>query len=267
MKWGRVILVIFGALIITALGIDAADTIGGKEGTLLSQVIRTEEGKCPNGMVAVANIPNVSCVDAYEVSAGKACPVSDPENLVSSIENTENEACVPESIAEVTPWRFITRDQAMQMCARVGKRLPSSSEWYELSLGMVNMHDACNIKTSSVSRTGAYAGCKTPHGAYDMVGNVWEWVSDDVIDGKHNDQELPPEGYVAQVDKGGMATVSVPDAQLLFGSDYFWSRGEGSYGIIRGGYYDSGTDAGIYTVHADTLPTSASVGIGFRCVK
>jgi hypothetical protein len=266
MKWGRVILVIFGAVLITALGIDAADTVGGKDGTLLSQVIRSDKGVCPLGMAEVANIPNVTCVDIYEVSTGKECPVPDPENLVSSMKNIENEACIPESKAGVTPWRFITRDQAMQACARVGKRLPSSAEWYALSLGMVNMHDACNIKTSSVSPTGAYTGCKTPHGAYDMVGNVWEWVSDDVIDGKYKEQQLPPEGYVAQVDQGGMATVSVDTAQLLFGSDYFWSQQEGSFGIIRGGYYDSGTDAGIYTIHADTLPTSASVGIGFRCV-
>jgi len=92
-------------------------------------------------------------------------------------------------------------------------------------------------------------------------------VSDDVIDGMYNAAKLPESGYVTQVDSAGMATVANTEPQELFGKDYFWSRGEGAYGIIRGGYYDSGTDAGVYTVHADTLPTSASAGIGFRCIK
>ncbi len=267
MKWGRTILIIFAAVLVTALGIDAADTVGGKEGTLLSQVIRTQEGVCPDGMAPVANIPNLTCVDIYEASTSKECPVADPQNLLSSMQNIENQVCAPESKSNVSPWRYITRDQAMQACARAGKRLPTNGEWYQLSLGMVNMHDVCNIKTSTVSPTGSYNACKTPHGAYDLVGNVWEWVSDDVIDGTYRGQQLPDEGYVAQVDQNGMATVSVDNPQLLFGSDYFWAQAEGSFGIIRGGYYDSGTDAGIYTVHADTLPTVASAGVGFRCVK
>jgi len=267
MKWGRITLIIVGALIITALGIDAADTITGSRGTLLSQVIGEKTGACPKGMVEVQNLPTLSCVDTYEVSTGATCPVSEPENMLSSLKNIETQACVPETKVDATPWRYITRDQAMQACARVGKRLPTSEEWYQLSLGMVGINESCNISSKNVSRTGAFSTCVSPHGAYDMVGNVWEWVSDDVIDGSYKEHTLPVSGYVAQVDETGMATVSSGEAQELFGNDYFWSRDSGAYGIIRGGYYDSGTDAGIYVVHADTLPTAASAGIGFRCVK
>ena len=64
-----------------------------------------------------------------------------------------------------------------------------------------------------------------------------------------------------------MATM-VSDTPLdLFEKDYFWSHSDGAFGIIRGGYYDSGSDAGLYAVHADTPPTSAAIGIGFRCVQ
>ena len=267
MKWGRVILVIFGAVLVTALGIDASDTINGSKSTLLSQVISKSEGKCPSGMSIVENIPSLTCIDTYEVSTGVKCPVPDPEQMLATIRNYESKECVPESKANVLPWRFVTRDQAMQLCARVGKRIPTSEEWYALSLGMVDVENSCNVNSKSVSESGSKTSCVSPHGAYDLVGNVWEWVIDDVIDGAYKTTKLPESGYVAQIDSTGMATVGSAEPQELFGKDYFWSRSDGAYGIIRGGYYDSGTDAGVYTVHADTLPTSASAGIGSRCVK
>jgi hypothetical protein len=37
--------------------------------------------------------------------------------------------------------------------------------------------------------------------------------------------------------------------------------------MIRGGFYSSGEDAGLYTINA-SIPTSfATQGIGFRCVQ
>jgi formylglycine-generating enzyme required for sulfatase activity len=269
MKWGKISLVIFGALIITALGIDAADTLQGNNGTLLSQVISRDAGSggCPSGMNAVDTIPTLTCVDVYEASVGEKCPVQSPEQTVGTQQNVDSRECLPVSKAEVMPWRYISRDQAMQMCARAGKRLPTSDEWYQLGLGMADIENSCNVNERNASKAGAYASCVTPHGVHDLVGNVWEWVSDDVINGTYNARALPESGYVSQVDGQGIAVAVSPDAQDMFGKDYFWARSDGAYGIIRGGYYDSGTDAGVYTVHADTLPTTASIGIGFRCVK
>lgn len=268
MKWGKTMAVILGAVIVTALGIDAADTMNGSSGTLLSQVIGgNESGSCGEGMAKVENIPGISCIDMFEATTGDGCPVASPETLLASLQNMETPACVPASRADTLPWRYITRDQAMQACARVGKRLPTSEEWYTLSLGLTAVHDSCNIASKTISKSGSHSACVTPHGAYDLVGNVWEWVSDDVIDGMYKAQKLPENGYVSQVDQGGMAIATAETEQELFGSDYFWARADGAYGVIRGGYYDSGKDGGLYTVHADTLPTTASAGIGFRCVK
>ncbi len=267
MKWGRVCLVVFGALIITAFGIDAADTISGNTGTMLSQVISRNSGGCPKGMVAVESVSGVSCVDIYESSPSAKCPVSIPSQMIATQQNIETPECTSESKKDAEPWRYISRDQAMQMCARGGKRLPTSEEWYLLTIGMANVESSCNIDSKKVAKTGEYQSCSTPSGAYDFVGNLWEWVSDDVMYGQYNGYQLPENGYVAQVDGHGMSVVTQGDSHEMFGKDYFWSKKEGVYGIIRGGYYDSGSDAGIYTVHADTLPTTASAGIGFRCVK
>ena len=267
MKWGRISLVIFGALIVTALGIDAADTLNGSKGTLLSQVISQKEGKCPEGMSVVENVASITCVDAYEVSTDASCPTGNPEQMLGTLKNVESKECFPESKDDALPWRFITRDQAMQMCGRVGKRLPTSDEWYSLSLGMADVETGCNVSSKSIAHTGSLDSCISPHGAHDLVGNVWEWVSDDVVDGMYKSSRLPDSGYITQVDSNGMAVVSSDEPEELFGKDYFWSRSEGTFGIIRGGYYDSGTDAGVYTAHVDTLPTTASAGIGFRCVK
>lgn len=267
MKWGKIILIIFGAIMVTALGIDAADTVTGSRGTLLSELIGSRESLCPVGMVHIEAVPSLSCIDAYENSTGSQCPTKDPENILSTQNNVESAACTPETKAQVLPWRYISRDLAMRECARVGKRLPTSAELYELSLSIPSADTTCNISSHAIAQTGTYNTCVSAHGVYDLVGNLWEWTSDDVINGKYQDEQLPNSGYVAQVDKGGMATLTKTEAQTLFGSDYFWSRADGSYGIIRGGYYDSNTDAGIYTVHADTLPTDGGPGIGFRCVK
>jgi formylglycine-generating enzyme required for sulfatase activity len=266
MKWGRIILVIFGALIVTALGIDAADTISGKDGTLLSQVIRTENG-CGLGMVAVDAIPGISCVDQFEVSPGKECPVATPSNSIESQKNTDTKECFAESAKGKTPWGFVTRDQAFQLCARAHKRLPTASEWYGLSLGMTDVESSCNVTSKSVALTGSRELCVAPHGAYDLVGNLWEWISDDVINGTYNSRTLPQNGYVEQIDNTGIAVMTNVAEQESYGNDYFWASNEGVFGIVRGGYYDSGSDAGVYSVHADTPTNAASIGIGFRCVR
>lgn len=36
--------------------------------------------------------------------------------------------------------------------------------------------------------------------------------------------------------------------------------------MMRGGFYRSGEDGGIYSIHADIEPTFSSGAIGFRCV-
>lgn len=268
MRFIKIGAVILGAVIITALGIDAADTLQGSKGTLLSQVIGTEQsGVCPEGMVEALAASTFTCVDAYEVSALPACPKTNPGSIIETEENMQSVACSIASTEGAEPWTSITREQAMQMCARVGKRLPTAAEWYAVSLGHIQSDAVCNIDSGARAKTGSLESCKSGVGTYDMVGNVWEWVSDDVINGSFNNRTLPETGYVGQVDgTAGIATLTGGTPQAIFEKDYFWAKSEGAYGIIRGGYFDSGEDAGVYSIHADTLPTTAGTAIGFRCV-
>ena len=80
-------------------------------------------------------------------------------------------------------------------------------------------------------------------------------------------RKVPVTGYVSQVDSDGIAMESDSNASELFSSDYFWSNMTGAYGMMRGGFYGSKSDAGVYSTHAYTLPTTAGAAIGFRCVQ
>lgn len=258
--------VIFGAIVITALGIDAADTLSGNGGTMLGQLINSESGVCPAGMVEVAAANSFTCVDRYEASAHVSCRYQNSTNQLESAENLSNTTCAAVSESKAQPWRNITREQAMTACARAGKRLPTAGEWYQAALGTVD--DAnCNTTSNNVTAAGSNEACVSAAGAVDMIGNVWEWVSDDIVDGQLNERNVPREGYVAQVDGQGIPTVTNSTAEELFSADYFWSDEAGVYGMLRGGFYGSDSDAGIYSVHAKTLPTTAGVAIGFRCVQ
>ena len=268
MKWLKVGAVIFGALIITALGIDAADTLSGSRSTLLGQLISFESsGLCPKGMIEVGMSETFTCVDMFEASASSECPHPSPINELETKENIDSQACKAESTSNVDAWRFITREQAQSSCIKAGKRLPKSNEWYLVSVGTPDDASKCNINTQDVAQTGAYPQCVSSVGVFDSIGNAWEWTSDDVFDGNFEGRALPASGYVAQVDSNGIATLTNPNPSGLFYKDYFWSAKSGAFGILRGGFFGSQSDAGVYTVHAETVPTAAGTAIGFRCVK
>jgi hypothetical protein len=59
------------------------------------------------------------------------------------------------------------------------------------------------------------------------------------------------------------ATSSDPNYNL----DRFWVKKEGTTGMFRGGFWSSGSDAGLYTVHSEMAPSFVGNAIGFRCVR
>jgi hypothetical protein len=264
MKWLRILGFVFATLVLTTLGVGAADTWRGSSGSLLGQLIGTSaKNECPVGMVKVPGGVTFSCVDQFEASAGDGCFSQNPANEVDTVSNLGSVHCKAVAKAGVLPWRFVTRAEAMTACTKSGKRLPTAAEWYSVSLGTVAAH--CSVATGAVGQTGAKANCIAAAGVYDAVGNVWEWVSDDVLDGMYQSRALPAAGYVTQVDAGGVATLTSQNTASST-DGYLWTSKTGAFGMIRGGFYGSQSDAGVSTIQAETSPNFSGTAIGFRCV-
>lgn len=260
--------VVFGALVITTLGISASDMLQGNSGSLLGQLSGGKEaGPCPAGMIHVPTAATFTCVDEYEVVPSAACPHSAPSSPVQTQENLNALDCVAESAPDKHPWTFIAREQARALCARSEKRLPTMAEWYTIALATPDDAALCHLASSSVVPARADTQCRSGVGVANAIGNVWEWVSDDVIDGAINGVALPAEGYVSQVTGTGQPVVTSNKAEEQFNDDYLWTTADGVFGILRGGYFASKSDGGVYSMQAETAPTLATAAIGFRCVK
>ncbi len=157
------------------------------------------------------------------------------------------------SLVSVIPSAFLTWFQAQEACANAGKQLPTSAEW---QVGANGTPDAgpddgttdCNSDTSSASLTGARSRCLSARGAFDMVGNVEEWVADWVP----LSTECP--GW------GGFG-----DDRMCFAGASTAVGGPGA--LVRGGSFVDGTSAGPLSVLGAFRPSVIFGFIGFRCVR
>jgi formylglycine-generating enzyme required for sulfatase activity len=260
----RFFLVTVGIIALTSFSIDATDTLRGSQTALSIFSKSLTAGSCPQDMVRIDAAERSYCLDVYEASPSPDCVFTEPKNSSDSAVNLADRDCYPVSEEERLPWVQVAQPQAAQLCAKVGKRLPTSEEWYEASLGSPDSQDSCNT-AGEFSKTGAYSGCQSGVGVHDMVGNVWEFVDGLVLDGEFEGKQLPTEGYVAVVDERGLPSTTASEPELVYNNDYFWSEPEGQYALMRGGFYGSQDDGGVYAVHAKTAPTFASGAIGFRC--
>lgn len=257
-------LVLVGIIMLTSFTIDATDTLSGSQSALSLFARKAVDSSCPAGMLEIGLAERSYCIDIYENSFTDDCPLGRPMSAADVQTNINDQSCGTQSVAEVVPAVFTTFHQAQTFCARRGGRLPSSLEWFEAALGTPD-GDQCNLDSNLVA-AGSYESCVSARGAVDMVGNAWEWIDAPVENRVYDGATLPPSGYVTAADRSGvaMATDSRPDP--LFNKDYFWSLPEGRLVMMRGGFYRSGDDGGIYSVHADMEPSFTSAAIGFRCV-
>jgi sulfatase modifying factor 1 len=170
------------------------------------------EGGCPAGMVPVTD---AFCVDRYEASLVEV--LADGSTLEwSPYHNPGTRRVRALSRAGAVPQGYIDGVRAAAACSEAGKRLCTDTEWLRAcqgsagttypygntrSTGVCNDHrdlhpaverfgtsadwiwsrlgDACiNQLPMSLARTGAFSGCQSEPGAFDMMGNVHEWTSD-----------------------------------------------------------------------------------------
>jgi hypothetical protein len=176
---------------------------------------------------------------------GPGCP-DNANSAVSSTRPCVNVYAV--SIAGVTPSRFLTWFQAAAAARNSGKRLPTNAEWQAAALGTPDL--SCRTSGGSPELTGSFGGCVSNVGAFDMVGNVWEWVADWV-----------PRSTTC-VDLGWVSLGS-GDFQCLAGA-----ASDGMPGaLLRGGDFDGGQGAGVFAISGLNPPTLAQTNVGFRAAR
>jgi len=160
------------------------------------------------------------------------------------------------SLPSEMPSPNITWFQAQEACANAGKRLPTNSEW---QMGANGTPDAgpdngttdCNTASAGTpTLTGTRAGCVSGRGAFDMVGNLAEWVADWVP---------------VSTDCPSWGSFSNDDMCLSGASE----TATGPAALIRGGAFTdlSGALAGPLAVRGTVLAFRATNIVGFRCAR
>jgi formylglycine-generating enzyme required for sulfatase activity len=158
------------------------------------------------------------------------------------------------SLAGVTPSRFLTWFQAVAACRNAGKRLLSNAEWQAAALGTPDPGNApestndCNTKSEGPDMTGERANCVSNVGAFDLVGNVFEWVAD----------------WVPRSTGCGSWGTFSDDWQCLAGAAAPSPTTQPG-ALLRGGLFADGTKAGVFAVVGVNQPSHAGSGVGFRC--
>lgn len=242
---------------------------------------------CPSGMVQSGSV----CVDKYEASLWK---ITD-ERCIKKLQNGKEidlDACsaiqlgnylidgcqfngagckniFALSLPGVIPAHNVNYFIAAAACRNSNKRMITNSEWQTAALGTPDPWpqddpaNECNLETSSLAPTGSRSKCFSDVEAFDMVGNVIEFVADWgplATTGTNWDIFIPEFG--ADVSNMGGS----PNGEL-YGLPGTTLRG-GSFAIVpnSGG---TGERAGVYAIDQNGPPNSIGDGTaaGFRCAK
>jgi formylglycine-generating enzyme required for sulfatase activity len=158
------------------------------------------------------------------------------------------------SLPSVLPSAFITWFQAQEACANVGKRLPTNAEWQVAANGTPDPGPddhatTCNsANNGTTTLTGARSSCVSTRGAFDMVGNVAEWVAD----------------WVPLSTQCPFWASFSDDFMCLSGAS---ETGPGPGALLRGGFFLGGAANGPLAVIGTVAPTRSQDIFGFRCAR
>lgn len=141
-------------------------------------VDETPNVPCP-GRVDMVRVDEDWCMDRYEASRPDATSIDAGEESGEAL-----------SAKNVLPWTDVTIYEASRACKAAGKELCPDRRWVEgcsegqeaYPYGSIYDPTACNgtgAGHEGVAATGSFPRCVSPIGAFDVSGNVAEWVSED----------------------------------------------------------------------------------------
>ena len=169
---------------------------------------------------------------------------------------------------------------AKKACQNAGKHLCTNQEWFQACNykgGQWNITAEETAETMSCTttdecggvacNTGASSGCVTQEGAYDMIGNVWEWADKVVTVDPTNG--LTTNNYVTGYDFATGLPISVGASADAYGNDYYWAyNGAGvARAPVRGGGWTDGAYDGCFTLYLQCAPSGPNTNVGFRCCR
>jgi len=207
--------------------------------------------KVQNGTATLANL---TAGGATQISpSSSSCTPAFPGTFPANGQWTAPLYAV--SIPGVPPTACVTWFQAQQACGNSRKRLPTNAEWQLAVAGTPDPgpdNGTTDCKTflgGGAVNTGSRSSCKSNYGAFDMVGNVDEWVADWVP----LSTTCPGWGAFSN------------DVQCFAGADTSANNGPGA--LVRGGSFLNLAGAGPFTVDGYGSPSDSSGSVGFRCAR
>ena len=130
---------------------------------------------CPERMAQMSGF----CIDRYEarIEEGVAQPARDVLPAIGVSFNEADRAC------RAAGFRLCEGDEWTRACQGQDARpVPYGPRWVAHTCNSVQPDDDMNL--FPVRPGGAFPGCVSAEGVFDLVGNVWEWTNEPNPDGR-----------------------------------------------------------------------------------